>query len=221
MDLWDSRHRLHGKPFLLPQDGMSRQAAPGWVQCLLAVGLCQWPSHPWLSSSYRGKAQGPVPECLWEEARVPLALICCSHWKCLWLLNMGIKSKWIIVMQVCDWDDFGWTGWILSLPWNNPCLSSLLSLLWFCARLEDSSTDCAETIWQSPPCRLFPDIVLELIGEHGCTNFAFIHFQISHEYLEWTTGAIRLLSLYFYSENICNIHSFFPSVRHLQIYLDV
>jgi len=33
-------------------------------------------------------------------------------------------------------------------------------------------------IWQSHPC--LPEIVPELTGEQGCTNFAFIHFQTLH-----------------------------------------
>lgn len=180
VDSWDSCCRLHWKPFLLQRDGMSGQAAAGWAQRLPAVNLCQWPSHPWLSSGYRGRDQSRPPGVSVGRTRGPTALICCSCWKCLWWLNIGMKSKWIIVMQDCDRDDFGWTGWILSLPWDSPCLSSQFSLLWFCAKSEDGSSDCAEIIWQSPPCLLFPEILPELTGEQGCTNCAFICFQTSH-----------------------------------------
>lgn len=197
LSVWACSQWIHGilccwlhwkpfKPFLLPRDGMSRQTAAGWAQQLFETVFASSPPTPGCLLATGVGTWAILPGCLWEETDRPVAFVCCSCWKCSRWLNTAMKSKWIIVMQDRDRDYFGWAGWSLSLPWDNPCLSSQFSLLWLCTHLENSRTDCTEIIWQHPPHLLFSEIITDLTDEQDCTNFDLHTFKLPSLKMKFT-----------------------------------
>ena len=122
VDLWDSCCQLYWKPFLVPRDWMRRQAAAGWEQRLPAVDLCQQSPQPWLSSDSMGNDQTYIPyACPWEELWGTTSSSCCHCCRHLWQWHTGMEPCSILMMQDCDWNYLGWSHWIPSLPWDNPC----------------------------------------------------------------------------------------------------
>ena len=142
VDSWDSCCHCTGSPSSCQGLGWAGRQQQGGRSVCLPLVIASNPLIPGYPLATGEGTRAVVPGCLWEEARGPTALMHCSRWKSPWWLNTGMKSKWIIVVQDWDQDDFCWTCGILGLPWDNSCLSSQLSPLWFCTKLEDSSPDC-------------------------------------------------------------------------------
>lgn len=179
VDSWDSWCWLHWKPFLLPSDGMSKQAAAGWVQCLPAVSLHQWPSHPWLSCDYRETDQSCLPLLSLGGSWWPTALICCIHWKCPWWFNMGMKCKWCITTIAMILVELVESSFYPGITYVSPP-----SFLWPDFPL--SWTIAALTVQRLSdkvlPASYFLKLCLNGLVSRAVPIFAFIHFQTSYKY---------------------------------------